>query len=376
MSLQLQAGLAWATPVHPVTLLNHLDAYMKALPDLHSLRLCWKFGKGEDVHITRLPVEIEQAIEHMLLRSRRTSQVDNCFYITGWYNRELEFACFESNCEPSAHCDDMSPIMYSLEHEEPERCEVCKETDSNGCHEIFYDAHRCLKRCSTAVGACSACQVSLAAVGCERTCHAIYEDLIERFKPEEGYWTHQYNQEDWCKRIELAQDTSRTESDKLNREGLKVGRSQILRKYFGLDIHLAHTTLDSRSDSWPKHHNDKYHKDELRKTTLCYLTLPKRSGLKSLHEKKDETDPTSVQTARIMRVDPTSLVATEEQQRRFGRATKILRLKVFLHGSQDLHSTMSADMGTTSGVVAEGQGSEQEETVLQWPQLLFLVEGS
>ncbi|KAK3643201.1 hypothetical protein LTR56_010348 [Elasticomyces elasticus] len=376
MSLQLRAGLAWATPIHPVTLLNHLDAYMKALPDLHSLRLCWKFGKGEDVHITRLPVEIEQAIEHLLLQSRRTSQVANCFYITGWYNRELEFACFESTCEPSAHCDDMSPIMYSLEHEEPERCEVCKETDSNGCHEIFFHADRCLKRCSTAIGACSACQVSLAAVGCECTCHAIYEDLIERFKPEEGYWTHQYNQENWCKRIELAQDTSRTESDKLKRGDLKVGHSQILRKYFGLDIHLAHTTLDSRSDSWPKYRNDKYHKDELRKTTLCYLTLPKRLGATSSHEKKDETDPTSVQAARAMKVDPASLVIIEEKQRRFGRAMKILRLKVFLHGSQNLGSTISADVSAPRSVGAGGQGSGQGDECLQWPQLLLLVEGS
>ncbi|KAK5729537.1 hypothetical protein LTR17_011840 [Elasticomyces elasticus] len=380
MSLQLRAGLAWATPVHPVTLLNHLDAYMKALPDLHYLRLCWKFGKGEDVHITRVPVEIEQAIEHLLLQSRRR-QYDH-HWISGWYDRESDFACFDSTCYPSAHYDVGTPLIDIVHERQPENCKGCRfeeEASDPGDEDAFFDADKCLRACSTATGACGPCR-ELGTTSCERTCRGIYENIIDDiYRPiAKGYHEHWHRQKEWYKRIELAKDTARTVDDAANksyRKELMAGQSGILKKYFGLDIHLAHTTFDSSLGAWPKHKNHRFH-DAEKKTTLCYLTLPKKLGWKSLHEKKGDLDPASMEAARAMRVDLASLVLTEEKQRRFGRAMKALGLEVFLHGSQDFGSTISADSSASSSVGADGQGPGLAHECMQWPQLLLLVEGS
>ncbi|KAK4953375.1 hypothetical protein LTR10_009085 [Elasticomyces elasticus] len=386
MSLQLRAGLAWATPVHPVALLNHLEAYMKALPGLRLLRLCWKFGRGKDVHITRLPVELEQKIEHLLIRAE--DHIPGRHYVLSWSDRVSDFACFESTCYPSTHDDDMSPLIDIVHDRQPENCQGCRfeeEASDPGDENAFFDADKCLRACSTTTGACGPCRIELGTPACERTCRGIYEDLIDYvFRPcVKGYWTHWQRQKYWYKRIEQAKDDARTEEDAANRawgisnkwNELKVGHSQILRKYFGLDIHFAHTTLDSCSGTWPKHRNYRFHDGE-KKTTLCYLTLPKKLGLKSLHEKKGDLDPASVEAARAMRVDPASLVITEEKQRRFGRAMKALGLEVFLHGSQDFGSTISADVSAPMSAMADGQGPGQGEEWSQWPQLLLLVQGS
>ncbi|KAK5719755.1 hypothetical protein LTR17_015206 [Elasticomyces elasticus] len=384
MSLQLRAGLAWATPVHPVTLLNHLDSYWQALPNLHSLRLCWKFGKGKDVHITTLPVEIEQAIEHLLIQAEHHTSDGR--YIFDWVEREWEFDCFESTCFPSSHTSDMTPPLLNIVDAQAEYCEVCKEQDRHGRCMAYANASKCLHRCSSETGTCSPCQVPGGhPAHCERTCFMQYQNVVDEVyeHQEGGYHEHWYRQKGWYRRIEQAQDTERTENDRANqpkwsnnRGQLHVGHSQILRKYFGLDIHFAHTTFDSCSGNWPEHNNHRFHYAE-KKTTLCYLTLPKkRSGSTSLHEKEDDMDPADVRAARAMRVDPASLVITEEQQRRFRRAMKALFLEVFLHDSQNLGSTTLADMSASSSTGADKQGSGQGEGVLQWPQLLLLVDVS
>ncbi|KAK5711266.1 hypothetical protein LTR15_012556 [Elasticomyces elasticus] len=384
VSLRLRAGLAWATPVHPVTLLNHLDSYWQALPNLHSLRLCWKFGKGKDVHITTLPVEIEQAIEHLLIKAEHHNPERN--YLLGRVERMREFDCFESICLPSSHRDDMTPPLLNWVEERAEYCDVCGEKDSDGYLSSFSKADKCRERCSSETGLCSACQVpGCEAADSERTCFMQYENFVDEVyeHQEGGYDTHWSRQKSWYQRIEQAQDTERTESDRANqprwkgdRARLTVGHSRILRKYFGLDIHLADTTFDSISGTCPKHNNHRFN-DAEKKTTLCYLTLPKkRSGSISLHEKDGDMDPADVRAARAMRVDLSSLIITEEQRRRFGRAMKALFLEVFLHGSQDLGSTTLADMSASSSTGADKQGSGQGKGVLQWPQLLLLVEGS
>ena len=61
------AGLAWGVPVRPDLLGRSLEAYDKCLPVLTALRLCYRFGKGSNAGITKLPVEIVVAIEHLIL---------------------------------------------------------------------------------------------------------------------------------------------------------------------------------------------------------------------------------------------------------------------------------------------------------------------
>lgn len=58
-----------AVPVRPDQLGGRLDAFQKILPALHALRMCHRFGRGPDVHVTKLPVEIEQIIEELVVKS-------------------------------------------------------------------------------------------------------------------------------------------------------------------------------------------------------------------------------------------------------------------------------------------------------------------
>ncbi|KAH0274241.1 hypothetical protein KCU91_g5400, partial [Aureobasidium melanogenum] len=52
------AAIVWGIPVKLVDILNNLDAYRKAIPTIHTLRLCNQFGKGDSAFITRLPKEL------------------------------------------------------------------------------------------------------------------------------------------------------------------------------------------------------------------------------------------------------------------------------------------------------------------------------
>ncbi len=87
------AGLAWAIPVSPDLLGQALEAYDKFVPILNTLRLCHRYGKGTEVHITKLPVEILSAIEEIVyqdVQSRNSTWLEN-------------FKHYEHRCEPSDH---------------------------------------------------------------------------------------------------------------------------------------------------------------------------------------------------------------------------------------------------------------------------------
>jgi len=107
--------------VKPDELGSHLEAFAKNLPTLRTLRLCHRFGKGPKVHITKLPVELELAIEEHVL--------DSSYYWTQfcWHDWTKEFSCFESRCRPSGHLEESpSPILddaYGL----VEECANCEE---------------------------------------------------------------------------------------------------------------------------------------------------------------------------------------------------------------------------------------------------------
>ena len=62
----LSAGIAWGVPVRPDLLGERLQAYRETLPMLTALRLCHRFGTGSNVYITKLPNEVEQAIENII----------------------------------------------------------------------------------------------------------------------------------------------------------------------------------------------------------------------------------------------------------------------------------------------------------------------
>jgi len=81
-------------------------------PQLEHLRLCHRFGKGSEAHITKLPQELlEMVIEHLVDSVRSTSPV-----FAAW---EKLFKCFEFSCRASDHFDEdtLAEIREELEHD-------------------------------------------------------------------------------------------------------------------------------------------------------------------------------------------------------------------------------------------------------------------
>ncbi|KAK3642938.1 hypothetical protein LTR56_010535 [Elasticomyces elasticus] len=86
--------LTWVVRVDTAMLGAHLEAYINLQPTVQALRLCNRFGNGDDVHINRLPVEIVTKIESYLIEAARE-------------DTELEWSpnhfCFAGMCEPIDH---------------------------------------------------------------------------------------------------------------------------------------------------------------------------------------------------------------------------------------------------------------------------------
>lgn len=82
------ATLTWATPVDPVSLGSHFEAYINLRPTIHTFRLCNRFSA------TRLPIELMAIIEDYLMEDER----EKCQCI--W---ACAFACWEGRCDIEDH---------------------------------------------------------------------------------------------------------------------------------------------------------------------------------------------------------------------------------------------------------------------------------
>jgi hypothetical protein len=111
-------------PVKTVDFLCHLDAFRKAIPTIHTLRLCNQFGRDDHAGITKLPKELIEIIEKELFASlckKETRAAD------GWAKK---YACFEGTCRTRDHIgksdpkwylsDDYADIRFELLHDHPE----------------------------------------------------------------------------------------------------------------------------------------------------------------------------------------------------------------------------------------------------------------
>lgn len=119
------AGLFWAVPVSPALLGLHLETYKKALPTLQALRLCHRFGVGPQVHIKKLPTEIELLIEDHIFEANK-SEVR-----TSWVG---SFRHFESRCEPIDHALETYYNIFGDVADEDEVQEMlCEKCRKDGC---------------------------------------------------------------------------------------------------------------------------------------------------------------------------------------------------------------------------------------------------
>lgn len=125
-----------------------LEAYANRRPVLNALRLCRRFGRGENVHITKLPQELVTVIEKFIAQDGREKTTDE------WVT---DFRCLEARCDLVEHYDflntrnvtygvayyvalsQIDPCRECFYHEEPRvcdrRCKQRAEERINGRHE-------------------------------------------------------------------------------------------------------------------------------------------------------------------------------------------------------------------------------------------------
>ncbi|KAK5119358.1 hypothetical protein LTR85_007714 [Meristemomyces frigidus] len=323
MSSSLSAALAWAMPVRPDVLGAHLEAYGKALPVIHALRLCHRFGKGPAVYITKIPVEIEQAIEELILDNRRTR-----WDSWSWSEWRSEFRCFESQCEPAGHMEELSPF-WDAAHEQLETCKPC--TDAS-IHENV-----CENRCTDKTAEpCDVCKAEPGSEDCERACLSKFDDEVNEVCLRGDYWyeVHDHRQDEWRKRINQSAKGGFAKCDK------------ILRKHFGLEAYFADTRPDTNHDDrWPEHKNYRWHGQDERQTTLCYLTFPRQAGPDGNFSGKESdmmNGYVSIPCAQAVKVDLPTVTDSTKMRTRFRRALRLLDLKPSMHPSQDHGCVISA----------------------------------
>lgn len=135
-------------PVRPDELGDRIERYTKTLPQLHALRLCYRFGKGHDVHITKLPIEVEQAIEELVVKAWTSFDCKHYELLGEWRD---QFACFESRCAPMDHLEDCNSPLSDGISDKYGPCDECEEDMYSGkCKNVCNDKTvKLLMRCES-----------------------------------------------------------------------------------------------------------------------------------------------------------------------------------------------------------------------------------
>jgi hypothetical protein len=125
-------------PAKLMDFLRNLDAYRKAIPTIHTLRLSNQFGKGEHAAITKLPKELIGFNEEELLAIHRRGEGRVSL---GWTRK---YHCYERSCRPREHRLVYNPIYeyfsddggsdYSIDDSDSERDEMY-DGDYEACYE-------------------------------------------------------------------------------------------------------------------------------------------------------------------------------------------------------------------------------------------------
>jgi hypothetical protein len=127
-------------PVKLMDFLRNLDAYRRAIPTIHTLRLSNQFGKGKYAGITKLPKELIGFIEEELFAIHRRGEGRVSL---GWTRN---YHCYERSCRPRDHrnvvygptYEDFSDVGgsdYSFDDSDSER-----DIMSEGAYEACYDS--------------------------------------------------------------------------------------------------------------------------------------------------------------------------------------------------------------------------------------------
>ena len=93
-------------PVQFMRFLWNLDAFRKAIPTIHTLRMCNQFGKGENAGVNKLPKELIGFIEEELLALYRWRETSAALTWTRKYR------CYEGSCRSREHGVVVNYVCY------------------------------------------------------------------------------------------------------------------------------------------------------------------------------------------------------------------------------------------------------------------------
>ena len=279
--------LAWCQPVKVDQLGAHLEAYVRLLPVLNTLRLCNRFGQGPKAAVARLPVELIEQIEgHIIDDERKEQRKEWC--------RGLR--CWEGRCEPEEHISlenwtgKLGESLINLaEGGRVDDSELTEEQDGE-LNELLWED--------------------------ENHMWELYSSSYRPPPDEHGRWraVHDECKLDW--ELKAAGSTP----------GFFAKHRKFIKKHFGLGVWIAHVQLDGvKSDQW---------EGNVSTSTQAYLVLPGASVVtREMDLIQPEDDglqpsadslPTESSFALPIRFG-TGLTKSEGE--RFERAVKILGLE-------------------------------------------------
>lgn len=308
----IDVTFTYAVPVHVLDLGAGLKAYIDTLPVINQLRLCNRFGRGEQAFITKLPVEVLGLIEYHIKRPIRRK------FRAGW---KKELRCFEQKCSVTDH--------FTWERK----------------LEIYQDWARQMSLYSD----------SPREKPTEKDVNAVVEEMMDEGDIDDEFAVHFGRRGKW--------ETRMAQPRHKKGRGFFGEHEDLVSNHFGVNIWISNVRLYSTSGG----HNDCLDPTE---TTVAYLTLPdttqrsERWGLSDAEEENGMFHPESGYGVPIL----PSGTPSKASLRRFSRAMQILGLKIFVHALQRGQPLSAQEKS--------GCGKDQTKTAYaatSWPQLTLLM---
>jgi len=295
----------------------HLEVYVDTIPEITALRLCNRFGTGDNCHINKLPIELVGLIEEHIVGPEREDALVTC-------SRMLKHC--EGSCEPFDHYYEEE--LYHLYHSTygclNKGCEMGHPRDWFECYHDECEGEEC---------------------PAWRLTHA--SDLKVRKQLDELSDVQYIHHNDLRERCNIYREDFEASFDE-DGAFFKENR-ELLNNHFGLSI----WTGKIRPLSMSEEHT----------TTTAYLTLPNNT---TRHEKWQRE--LFMKAENIGYGMPVNVGAppTEHSLSRFPRALKILGLQAWTHPSLEGRPILSPPS------VATLESKTTDKAAMQ-PQLTFLV---
>lgn len=119
-----RTGVAWAVPVEVDVLGARLQSYRETRAVIDTLRLCNRFGKGDQAFVTRLPTELLEVVVQHIRWADLESNLER------W---SQGLACCEGGCFTLDHWSGEELLQIHTEDEINENCDCESEEQMKNC---------------------------------------------------------------------------------------------------------------------------------------------------------------------------------------------------------------------------------------------------